>query len=63
MQQLWVQANVYAKFILVLAFVLPVSTMILFYKIEKMFPHKKKAPNGCNQIGAHKNIFTVIISL
>jgi len=42
MQQLWVQANVYAKFILVLALVLPVSTMILFYKIEQMFPDKKK---------------------
>ena len=45
MIQHWVQANTYAKFILVLGLVLPVSMGLLAYKIEKMFPDEtEKAP-------------------
>jgi len=44
MLEIWGQANSYAKFILKLGIVYPVSMMYLAYRIEKMFPDIEKAP-------------------
>jgi len=42
--EIWGQANVYSKFILLLSIVYPVSMMYLAYRIEIMFPDIEKAP-------------------
>lgn len=49
----WHQANIYAKFIIVLGLAFPASMGLLAYKIEKMFPDpKEKAQVGGNRARA-----------
>lgn len=52
MLKIWGQANIYARFILILGLVLPVALMYLAYQFEKMVLENEKAQIGGNRIRA-----------